>query len=889
MTPRSVAGAGGGRLDFARQLAERNEQDRPKKKFRTSAPKGTKFADGYVDRAKQRQVEQEEDDKAARIRALEESLKKEEIDQATFEKLSNEIAGGDLSSTHLIKGLDFKLLERVRKGEDVFSGDKPSQGKAEPPPEEEDEQEEEDVDNAFEQLEEKEVTAIEREKARKKGQLATRTLVPGQKRTRDQILAEMKAAREAAKAQQESALGTRFKKIGAKKEPGSRIERDTKGREVLIIVDEDGNEKRKVRKLAAEVVRERESFKIDPNAEVLGMEVPEYYKKKLEEQAKADEDVTMFSDVESDYDPLGGISSDSDDSNEPDDDEQKKEAKTKSDSPKSEGEVNSEGRGAVEEDMLPPPKPQAQHARNYFKSSLISEEQNARPAMNDASVLAALKKAKTLNAATKSEEEQKEAERQERLKKMMASADRDAEDMDLGFGTNRLADEEELADDGKTKLSKWGDDDDGEDGGGGKSKRKRGPKKKKGDVNSVADVMKVLERRKEAGSVPVWLDADPGHDDVFAILLAAYHPGIKLLGISTVFGNAPLEKTTWNATSVLTAIGQHERIPIYPGASSPLQRPRLSENAEDIHGESGLDGTTLLPEPLVQPRRDVAAIDAAAAALRSCKPDTAWVVATGSLTNAAKLFQTHPDLIGHVKGLSLMGGAVGDGFTSAVYGIVDGKARIGNWTPWAEFNIIIDPEASAFIFETKELAAKTTILPLDTTHLVLARQDVQELLLYGADRVSLNDSKTEPVETTGPRIGKTVLRTMLVELLMFFAKTYKDVFGIIEGPPLHDPLAVAAVLTGTKWEIAFDERDPNSSSDSPNKRERFAVKVITEGTHDDALHRGSQLGRTIATLLPAGEEGVRIPRGLDTTKFWQVLEECVQRADEANAAGAPRN
>lgn len=497
---RSVAGAGAGRLDFARQLAERNEQDRPKKKFRTSAPKGTKFAEGYVDRAKQRQSEQEEDDKAARIQALEESLKKEEIDQATFEKLRNEIAGGDLSSTHLIKGLDFKLLERVRKGEDVFSGDKPNQDKAEPSVEEEDEPAEDDVDDAFEELEEKEVTAIEREKARKKGQLATRALVPGQKRTRDQILAEMKAAREAAKAQQESALGSKFKKIGAKKEPGSRIERDARGREVLIIVDEDGNEKRKVRKVAAEVEKERESFKIDPNAEVLGMEVPEYYKKKLEEQAKADEDVTMFSDVESDYDPLGGISSDSDDSNEPDDDEQKKEAKTKSHSPKSEGEVDSEGQVAVEEDMPPPPKPQPQHPRNYFKSSLISEEQNARPAMNDPSVLAALKKAKTLNAATKSEEEQKEAERQERLKKMMASADRDAEDMDLGFGTNRLADEEELADDGKTKLSKWGDDDDGEEGGGGKSKRKRGPKKKKGDVNSVADVMKVLEKRKAAES-----------------------------------------------------------------------------------------------------------------------------------------------------------------------------------------------------------------------------------------------------------------------------------------------------------------------------------------------------------------------------------------------------
>lgn len=384
----------------------------------------------------------------------------------------------------MIKGLDFKLLERVRKGEDVF-GEKPAAAQADAGSNEQ--EPEEDVDDAFEALAAQEVTALTKEKVIKKGQLATKTLVPGQKRTRDQILAEMKAAREAAKAKQESALGSRFKKIGGKKEPGSRIERDAKGREVLIIVDEDGNEKRKVRKVAAEVEKEREAFKVDPNAEVLGMEVPEYYQKKLQEQQKKEEedDAKMFSDVESDYDPLQGLGSDSEESDASGDEREQKERPTS---------------GDAEDETAKAP---ATAPRHYFKSGLISEQSTSGPALNDPSVLAALKKAKTLNAAAKSEEEQKEAERKERLQKMLANSERDAQDMDMGFGTNRLEDEEDLEDDGKVKLSKWGDGDDGDDDGqgrGGKSKRKRGPKKRKGDGNNIADVMKVLEQRKAAES-----------------------------------------------------------------------------------------------------------------------------------------------------------------------------------------------------------------------------------------------------------------------------------------------------------------------------------------------------------------------------------------------------
>ncbi|PNY22352.1 Uridine nucleosidase, partial [Tolypocladium capitatum] len=101
--------------------------------------------------------------------------------------------------------------------------------------------------------------------------------------------------------------------------------------------------------------------------------------------------------------------------------------------------------------------------------------------------------------------------------------------------------------------------------------------------------------------IPVWLDCDPGHDDAFAILLAAHHPRIKLLGISTVFGNASLERTTHNAASVLTALGRHEDVPLYAGLGKALERPALHAPT-DIHGDSGLDGTDLLPAPACAPR-----------------------------------------------------------------------------------------------------------------------------------------------------------------------------------------------------------------------------------------------------------------------------------------------
>ena len=82
------------------------------------------------------------------------------------------------------------------------------------------------------------------------------------------------------------------------------------------------------------------------------------------------------------------------------------------------------------------------------------------------------------------------------------------------------------------------------------------------------------------------LDCDPGHDDAVAIMLAAINPKIELLGITVVAGNQKLEKTVNNALKVCNHLNLD--VPVFSGMSRPMIREQLI--ADDIHGETGLDG-----------------------------------------------------------------------------------------------------------------------------------------------------------------------------------------------------------------------------------------------------------------------------------------------------------
>ncbi|HKH11578.1 MAG TPA: nucleoside hydrolase [Rubrobacter sp.] len=304
---------------------------------------------------------------------------------------------------------------------------------------------------------------------------------------------------------------------------------------------------------------------------------------------------------------------------------------------------------------------------------------------------------------------------------------------------------------------------------------------------------------------PVILDVDPGHDDAVAIMMACGSPGLDLRAVTTVAGNATLPKTTRNALRVLSLIGRTD-VPVAAGASGPLVRELRT--AEDIHGESGMDGPEI-PEAASEPDGR-GAVELIADTLREA-PEPVALIPVGPLTNIAEFLRAHPDLKDRVSRISLMGGSMG----------------LGNTTPAAEFNIYVDPEAAREVFES---GLPITMSGLDVTHQA------------GAGR-----AERDRLRSIGG-IGEVV-----AGFLDFFAGTYERVFGF-DAPPLHDPVAVAAVL-------------------EPGLLETRAMRVDVECESD--LTRGE----TVCDFhgVTGRRANAEVGLGLDREAFFDLLQDSLKR------------
>ena len=184
------------------------------------------------------------------------------------------------------------------------------------------------------------------------------------------------------------------------------------------------------------------------------------------------------------------------------------------------------------------------------------------------------------------------------------------------------------------------------------------------------------------------LDCDPGHDDAIAILLAAHHPEIDLLAITTVAGNQSLEKTTRNALKVCSLANIRD-VPVAKGMDRPLVR--RARFAPEIHGESGMDGPDI-PEPEIEPVPQHA-VDLIVEKLMNSDGDIT-LVATGPLSNIATAIRREPAILPKIKAISLMGGAIG------LWGSVELLQGLSVWQPIARFqsvHIPANPDGNVYV------------------------------------------------------------------------------------------------------------------------------------------------------------------------------------------------
>ena len=286
------------------------------------------------------------------------------------------------------------------------------------------------------------------------------------------------------------------------------------------------------------------------------------------------------------------------------------------------------------------------------------------------------------------------------------------------------------------------------------------------------------------------IDTDCGVDDALAISLAALSPDTDLLGVTTVFGNVSLPKTTANARRVLQLCDRPD-VPVAAGASRPLVYAS-AHDAGRVHGDDGLSGHAhTLPEatrPLDQ--RDAVSL---IVSLLEASDEPVTIAPIGPLTNIAALLAAHPGVKGKIARLVIMGGGV----------------AFGNVTTAAEFDVWADPEAARRVLDEEDVPC--VLVPLDLTH-----------------RCAVDAEWLGKLAASG-RIGAT-----LEGLTTQYRAHYGRVFGA-DRMVMHDAVAVAEAISPG---ILHTERYPiDVDCGNGPARGMTLVDQRRQGTGDPAVTR----------------------------------------------------
>ena len=251
-----------------------------------------------------------------------------------------------------------------------------------------------------------------------------------------------------------------------------------------------------------------------------------------------------------------------------------------------------------------------------------------------------------------------------------------------------------------------------------------------------------MERRVSEDLI---IDCDTGSDDAIALLVGALHPGLNLIGVTTVAGNCPVDVTTLNTLKVLESAAI-SGVPVYRGAEGPLVGPPIDRSP-------GWPQALDLPEPSMT-AQPVHAVDFLVETLsRAETPVT--IAAVGPLTNLALAFRMRPGIVSKIGRLAIMGGGI----------------AVTNISASAEANILWDPEAADVVFRA---GVPIDLFPLDATHMApVTSDDVARWALAGTpaaltaaaflpERIHMYESKM-PVEGGGAPVHDALAVGALVD------------------------------------------------------------------------------------------------------------------------------
>ena len=302
--------------------------------------------------------------------------------------------------------------------------------------------------------------------------------------------------------------------------------------------------------------------------------------------------------------------------------------------------------------------------------------------------------------------------------------------------------------------------------------------------------------------INIILDCDPGHDDAIALLLSCYSEKLNLLAVTTCAGNQTIDKTSKNALNLLNFFNKN--IPLAKGSSSPIKRKIMT--CPEIHGESGLDGFIF---PQYEENYDKRVgyqliIDTLLA------NEHVTVVTTGPMTNLALAISHNREILKHIDEIVLMGGST----------------EKGNITEYAEFNILVDPEAADICFRS---GVPLRMLGLNVTRQILVRDEIVD--------------EARKINTRGS--------DLFVKLMKVFNENQRSFFGL-EAGPLHDPATIVSLIEPSVFTF-----------------EDMKVEIDTSNTE--------KAGQTICRKSVISN--CKVATKVDINKYWEIIFDHLRRCN----------